>query len=277
MAAVLKRPPLVSICVPAYKSQDFILGTLNSALGQTVRDVEIIVSNDGAHRTPALDQFRGSRSIRIYQQPLRLGWVQNSNFVLAKATGRYFMILPHDDRLAATYVEECLGILESEPQCFAAHSDIAMRQGVVRANNIQGSPEQRIRLVMERLYNGTTYRALMRRRPGDWQRLRLKPNPPTDFCADTTWMLQQACLGEVRRVPKALYLKTFPPTNTHSNWARLPPPALRGAWAEHCRQMGEIAVSCLSDTELVAELVRHRLDARNVPEAPPYLKSAMEG
>lgn len=277
MTAALQRRPLVSICVPAYKSQDFVFHTLNSACGQTVSDIEIIVSNDGAHRTPALDRFRGMRNIRIYQQPQRLGWVQNSNFALSMATGRYYMILPHDDVLDATYVEECLRILESEPQCFAAHSDIAMRQGLAQAKDILGPPEARVRLVMEKLYNGTTYRALMRRRPEDWERLKLRRNPPTDFCVDTTWILQQACLGEVRRVPKTLYRKRLPPNSTHSRWAFIPPAELRRAWAEHCRQMGEIASSVIPDGALVSELVSHRSDARNIDEAPPYLKAAMEG
>lgn len=275
MSFSVNRQPLVSICLPIYRSEAFIRDTLLSALGQTVRDVEIVISNDGAHPTPALDEFRGRSRIRILEPRDRLGWVENSNFVLSQALGRYFMILPHDDLLSPTYLEACLRILEDEPDCFSAVSDIALDGGVMTASEVRGGLVDRVGHVMRNLYNGFSYRALMRRRPCDWDRLKLLPNPPTDFCVDTTWILQQAGFGELRRVPEALYWKALPPTSTHRAWSRIPHPQLREAWACHCRQMEAIALSFLPDPELVAELVRHRRDARRVAEAPYYLKDAM--
>jgi len=276
MTVIIHRRPLVSICVPAYRSQDFIQDTIEAALGQTVRDIEIIVSNDSAHPTPALDQFIGHGSITIHQQPQRLGWVDNSSFVLSQATGSFFMILPHDDRLEPGYVEACLDMLEREPACFAAYSDIVMLGNTAVASEVRGTITERVSLVMQDLYNGYSYRALMRRRPADWERLKLMHNPPTDFCADTTFILQQACIGELRRVPAALYTKNFGTENTHAQWPGIPAPVLREAWAEHCRQMGRIAAAAIGEGDFVADLVNHRLDARRVQEAPPYLKQAMD-
>jgi glycosyltransferase involved in cell wall biosynthesis len=270
-----RRRPLVSICLPIYRSESFIRETILSALGQTVRDVEIVISNDGAHPTPALDEFRGRREVRIIEQHDRLGWVQNSNFVLGEARGRYAMILPHDDRLSPTYLEACLRILERDLDCFSAVSDIAHDGGVMTASEVRGGLAERIGHVMRNLYNGYCYRALMRNRPGDRDRLKLRPNPPTDFCVDSTWILQQAGFGELRRVPETLYWKGFPPTSTHATWARIPPPQLREAWTRHCRQMEAIALSFLPDPSFVSGLVRHRLDARRVAETPLYLKEAM--
>ena len=43
--AFLRRRPLVSICIPAYQSQAFIAKTLDSALAQTVQDIEIMLKN----------------------------------------------------------------------------------------------------------------------------------------------------------------------------------------------------------------------------------------
>ncbi|RST79956.1 glycosyltransferase family 2 protein [Aquibium carbonis] len=275
MPSLVDRRPLVSICMPIYRSEAFIRETILSALGQTVHDVEIVISNDGAHKTPALDEFREHSRIRIFEPHRRLGWVENSNFVLDQARGWYFMILPHDDRLSPTYVEACLRMLEADPACFAAVSDIAFDGGVMTPSEVRGDLVDRVGQVMRNLYNGYSYRALMRRRPGDSDRLKLVPNPPTDFCVDTTWILQQAGFGELRRVPEALYWKAFPPTSTHRAWSRIPQPQLREAWACHCRQMEAIALSFLPDPDLVSELVRHRRDARRVSEAPFYLKDAM--
>ena len=74
MPAVARHQPLVSIGIPAYRSEAFIAATIRSALCQKVNDIEIIVSNDGAHPTPALDSFRDHPQIRILTPPVRLGW-----------------------------------------------------------------------------------------------------------------------------------------------------------------------------------------------------------
>lgn len=273
--AFLKRRPLISVCVPAYKSQDTIRETLLSALCQTVDDMEIVVSNDGGYPTPELESLAAHPKVRYFETERRLGWVKNSNFALSNARGKFFMILPHDDVLRPQYVEECVNILERNRDVFAAYSDIEVDQGVVLASEVAGSVEERIIEVMRNRYNGFSYRAVMPRHPKNWRNLQLKPNRPSDFCVDTTWILQQACFGELRKVARPLYWKRINERNTHKAWTKLPQTDLIGAWQEHCRQMGDIAASRLDNTELVSELVSHRLDARRVSETPAYLKAAM--
>ncbi|MFQ6547356.1 glycosyltransferase family 2 protein [Aestuariibius sp. 2305UL40-4] len=273
MIPFLKPRPLVSVCIPAYRSQDFIRETVQSALDQTVSDIEIIISNDGGHPTPDLRPFRSHPNVRIYEQRRRQGWVRNSNLALSKARGAFFMILPHDDLLRPTYLEECLRILEEDDAVFGAYSDIGRDGGLMIASEVPGTVEARMIHVMQNLYNGYSYRALMRRRPRDWAGLRLTPNPPSDFCVDTTWILQQAALGELRKVPRPLYWKRIHDRNTHTQWRTLPGHMLAAAWRRQCLQMGKIALRATGDAELVAELVAHRLDPRNVAEAPAHLKA----
>ena len=138
MLTFLRKKPLVSICVPAYKSQDFIQDTIQSALDQTVDDVEIIISNDGGHITPNIERFRKNRNIKIFNLSKRNGWVANSNFVLSQARGEYFMILPHDDLLRPQYLEACLDVLRKDQDVFAAYSDIEHKRGIVRVSEARG-------------------------------------------------------------------------------------------------------------------------------------------
>jgi hypothetical protein len=88
-------------------------------------------------------------------------------------------------------------------------------------------------------------------------------------------MLQQACGGELRKVDKPLYWKNFGDHNTHVKWRDIPQEQLRTAWHSHCQQMGKIATRRIGNSDLVTELVTHRLDARRVREMPKYLKDAM--
>ncbi len=275
MIANLKKNPLVSVCIPAFQSQAFIDSAIYSALAQTVNDIEIIVSNDEGHPTPALDPFRDNPRLRIYEQSRRLGWVGNTNFVLSRARGEYFMVLPHDDLLRPRYLEACLALLDADPSVFAVCSDIGTKTGEKSASQVVGSLEQRIKHVFRNLFSGFSYRALMRRRSSDWPFLRLRPNPPVHFCADSTWMLQQACLGELRKVPLPLYWKRYHPQSAHKGWRNLSEEQLRASWRNHCRQMHQIAAAWLGDTPLLNALTLQRLDARLVPETPAYLKNAM--
>ena len=273
MPAVTRHQPLVSICIPAYRCEAFISATIHSALGQTVDDIEIIVSNDGCHPPPALEAFRDHPQVRILTPPVRLGWVRNSNYVLGKARGQFFMLLPHDDLLAPSFVEACLNVLVREPACFAAYSDIATAQGLMRATEVRGTTAQRVQHVMCNLYGGYSFRALMRRHPEQWHLLELIPNPPTDFAVDSLWIMQQSRFGELRRIPQALYWKAFSETSVHARWAHVPPAELLEAWRNHCNQMGHLARTLVGDDALVSAMVTHRLDARRVHDAPHYLKA----
>jgi glycosyltransferase involved in cell wall biosynthesis len=275
MAGLVKGLPLVSICIPAYRSQTFIRQTIESALDQTVDDIEIIVSNDGGLAMKDLDQYRSHQKVRVIEQQTRLGWVRNTNAVVAEARGAHFMILPHDDVLRPQYVESCLGLLRDDPEVFAAYSDIETDTGVMEATEVIGSVFDRITKVMCDLYNGYSFRAVMRRHPDQLQQLQLQPNPPTDFCADTTWMLQQASFGALRKVDKPLYWKRFHSQSTHASWEALPPRKMLGAWRKHCVQMGDIASYWIDDNAYITDLVAHRKDPRRVHEAPHYLKTAI--
>lgn len=174
--------------------------------------------------------------------------------------------------LKPSYVEECHRVLEKYPQTFAAYSDIETINGRIQASEATGPIELRIGNVMKNLYNGYSYRALMRRQSRDWQHLRLRPNPPTDFCVDSTWILQQACLGELRRVPKPLYRKRSFERSTHHSWRQIPGDQLLAAWRVHCAQMKDIAASYIDDAAFIDALFEHRSNASNVREAPQYLK-----
>lgn len=272
MFSLLRRKPLFSICIPAYRAHEFIEDTINSALRQSVDDVEIIISNDASLHPSDLSRWQGHAGIRLFQHRKRLGWVENSNFALSRARGRYFMVLPHDDVLEPTYLEECHRVLESDAEVFAAYSDIETDARLMQASEARGLLSARIAHVMSNLYNGYSYRALMQRKPRNWKYLKLQSNLPTNFCVDSTWILQQACLGELRRIPKPLYWKRMFERNTHQKWRELPGEKLLWAWKQHCVQMRLIASKFVNDAGLIDELFVHRCDARRVKEAPKYLK-----
>jgi glycosyltransferase involved in cell wall biosynthesis len=103
--------PISSILIPVYNRQDLILRTLNSALAQTVSDIEIIVvdnnSTDSTYEIVAGLAATDSR-IRLYRNDENIGPVRNWAKCAEYATAPYAKILFSDDLIAPTYLERTL-------------------------------------------------------------------------------------------------------------------------------------------------------------------------
>jgi len=88
--------PNLSVIIPAYNAEAFIVDTVQSALNQTYRDLEVIVVDDGSKdRTlERLDQFGGR--VRVHQQA-NSGVARARNAGVKLATGEWIAFLDADD------------------------------------------------------------------------------------------------------------------------------------------------------------------------------------
>jgi glycosyltransferase involved in cell wall biosynthesis len=97
--------PLVSILIPCYNAAPWLAETLESALGQTWRQKEIIVVNDGSKDDSlALARSFESRGVIVIDQPNR-GQSAAANAAIAAAKGRFYEFLDADDLLAPDKLE----------------------------------------------------------------------------------------------------------------------------------------------------------------------------
>lgn len=96
-----------SIVIPTCNGADFIEQALLSALNQTRKADEIIVSDDNSSdQTMAICQ-KYKDKIRIYHNPNGpSGFVNGWNKAITYATSEYISILHQDDLLAPTFLEE---------------------------------------------------------------------------------------------------------------------------------------------------------------------------
>jgi len=117
--------PLVSIGIPAYNADSTISACIESALGQSFRDIEIIISdNASSDRTSEIClefQERDSR-IKYFRQVENIGSLANFNFVLEESRGEFFRWLAADDILSANSVSESVGVLETDSKFVACSS-----------------------------------------------------------------------------------------------------------------------------------------------------------
>jgi glycosyltransferase involved in cell wall biosynthesis len=116
--------PLVSIGLPVYNGERFLAQALDSLLGQTLGDFEVIVSdNASTDRTAEICQGYAARDARIryIRQESNRGAVWNTNFVALQARGPYFKWASANDFCDPRMLEKCVGVLRSDPGAVVCH------------------------------------------------------------------------------------------------------------------------------------------------------------
>ena len=119
-----ERVPRVSIGMPVYNGARYLEAALESILGQSYRDFEVIVSdNASTDATRAICERYAARDGRVrYVRNLRnLGASWNFNRVFALSRGEYFRQAAHDDVLLPTYLERCVAVLDADRSVVVAY------------------------------------------------------------------------------------------------------------------------------------------------------------
>ena len=112
-----KENSLVSICIPTYNGEAFLAEALESALGQTYRNIEVIISDDSSSDDTLriAELYKSKSEIPIYvfhHQPS--GIAANWDHAARKAQGKYIKFLFQDDLLMPSCVEEMLEVFAAD-------------------------------------------------------------------------------------------------------------------------------------------------------------------
>jgi glycosyltransferase involved in cell wall biosynthesis len=116
--------PTVSVIVPAYRVTAFIAETLDSALAQTRRDLEIVVVNDGCPDTAGLERALAPYAARItYLRQANAGPSAARNAGVAAAQGRFLAFLDGDDLWDPAFLETQVAALERDDGTILVYCD----------------------------------------------------------------------------------------------------------------------------------------------------------
>jgi glycosyltransferase involved in cell wall biosynthesis len=112
--------PRVSVLIPCFNAEKFIAETLESVLGQTWPNLEVIVVDDGSQDSSvqAVERF-GSRGVRLLRQPNR-GAGAARNTALRASNGAFIQFLDADDLISPTKIEIQLRRLADNPDAIAS-------------------------------------------------------------------------------------------------------------------------------------------------------------
>ena len=146
--------PKVSVGVPVYNGGMFISNRLESILSQTLRDIEVIISDNASTDSTQViceEYSKKNKRIRYIRQKKNMGMHWNFNFVLKKAKSDYFVWAAADDLWQPTFLEKNIDALESKKNFVGSISRV-QRDKVTRTS------KSRLKNILMKLMRKITYR-----------------------------------------------------------------------------------------------------------------------
>ncbi len=117
--------PRLSVGLPVYNGERYLEQTLDSLLGQSYENFELIVSDnastDGTASICRRYEKQDSR-VRYFLQPQNIGMAPNHNFVFQQARGELFKWAASDDLYGRDLLLRCTEALDEHPEVVLAHS-----------------------------------------------------------------------------------------------------------------------------------------------------------
>lgn len=220
--------PKVSALVPCYNAAAFLQRTLDCLEAQTWPNLEILIADDcSKDATPAIVEAfaKTHANVRVLERTANLGWLRNTNDLMANAAGEFMFFAFHDDVVDPDYVEKLAMLLMADPGAVMAYSDMEVfeedgKRHFVSFEAIDGE-------------TGTLRRGLIMARRGDgWYVPNrglfrtsafhaiggIKPNDKGEYSADWTWLLHMALLGRFHRLPELLCHKYYQANSLSRKW-----------------------------------------------------------
>lgn len=263
--------PRVTAIVPCYNSEAFLERTLNSLAAQTWRNLEILIGDDASTDATlkiAQDFVDRHENARLIKRDANLGWLRNSNDLMAKAAGEFMFFAFHDDLVVPDYVEKLTTALRERPQAILAFSDLEVTE-------LDGTTHIRVFDKLSGIKGSLTRALIMARQPHYWSAPNrgvfraaafrciggIKPNGCGEYSADWTWLLHMAILGEFVRVPQVLCYKFYKKGSLSKIWPH-DEAQRRALWWAGVREILGSPLSLVSKIIVIAYFIQVRTPRR---------------
>ena len=108
---------VISIIIPCYNHGAYLMEAIDSVIGSTFRDFEIIVVDDGSDEVETikvLGKIDSPKTRVIHQENRGLSAARNAGISLS--SGKYILCLDADDMITPTLLEKSFHVLENCPE-----------------------------------------------------------------------------------------------------------------------------------------------------------------
>jgi glycosyltransferase involved in cell wall biosynthesis len=112
----------VSIIIPTYNREKFILRALQSAINQTFQDFEVLIIDDAStDNTYKTVLSLKNEKIRYFKLDNNVGQCVARNYGIGKSSGEYIAFLDSDDEWLPTKLEKQIKLLDSDNKIGAVY------------------------------------------------------------------------------------------------------------------------------------------------------------
>lgn len=123
--ALMGKAPLVSILMPTYNYAKFIARSIESALGQELGDLELIISDNAStdNTQAVVAPYLADPRVKYSRNAENIGMTPNYNrcYELMHPKSRYVIILPADDWWDLSMLSRLVAIAEADPELTFVH------------------------------------------------------------------------------------------------------------------------------------------------------------
>lgn len=209
--------PLVSIGMPTYNSNNKISRAFHTLMKQEYPNLEIIISdNCSTDDTAEVCRKLAEQDdrIRFFRQETNKGVWANFQFVLTKATGKYFMFLADDDRMEPEVIFKYVDYLEKNDSYSLVSGQLKYWQGTEflfyekDLSMEQPSGWERMIWYYGKVLHGGLWHGMMRRE------LAQKIPVRNVIGGDWHFIAAMAYLGKIKNLEFVSYHKYFGGTST---------------------------------------------------------------
>jgi len=117
--------PRLNIGLPVFNGEKYLAQTLESILGQTYSDFELIISDNASTdgtQDICLEYAARDRRIRYHRNSQNIGAAQNWFYVFDLSSSEYFASVAHDDIYDREYMHKCVDVLEQDASVIVCYS-----------------------------------------------------------------------------------------------------------------------------------------------------------
>ena len=115
----MNKSSLVSILIPTYNRKYKVVNAINSALNQTYKNIEIIVS-DNCSSDGTLEHlnklYKNINNVKIIGNSINSGPVVNWINCIENSSGEFSKLLFSDDTISPNFIEETVKLLKSDSE-----------------------------------------------------------------------------------------------------------------------------------------------------------------
>jgi glycosyltransferase involved in cell wall biosynthesis len=220
-----KLAPKLSVGLPVYNGERHVRECLDSLLGQSYEDFELIISDNASDDGTGdiCRQYAKMDSRIVYvRQAANIGRVPNHNFLIEEASGSLFKWVAADDLYARDLLKRSVEVLDERPEVVLVHSRSAIVDDVGNVTEFVKYP-----VASDSLRAPDRFRSMLFDGWGDdsygvirTDVLRRTPLHGSYHYADRTFSIEIALHGPFYQVPDWLFFRREAPDRVRTVRAR---------------------------------------------------------